>query len=732
MFNQAIYIMMRSKATTLLTLFALLVPFFGASAQEQVTVRQINTLSPDSIAVLNAQGPNLTSARITGLVTTPLVGKNVTFTAVVVTDPYDSGLASFSNNRVGRIHVYVRDTTAASQGPAGMGIQIVDAAYDQTGLIGLIPGDVITVTGRPAVFNTQIQFTVEAIVPVGDLESFGLPETLMAPVGTITTSEINEPLEGYPNFVAPNWDRFGELRGNYYEIKNARVVFRTLAAAGRPNWAVTTDGGATYVPVYDVSIRYRNDHQTYPDTFNKHPNNEPFVPPPVGSIVNLKGFVIFNGFDPVGNSQPSGRLLSIAPMSDMDLVILETPPVISSVSVPTIVPNSTDPVLVTAAVAADPTRTLQSVELMYFSTSQSDTMTISPTGSNEEGYTFDVPAAADGDFVTYWIRATDNTDAESISDPRRYRVLNGGIQDIADIQMTYDGKMGDSPFTGITTAMDITATVQSNVNQSGFLIVQDDPELGPWSGIEIIPPTTMAFNPGDVIRITKGTVREQFGVTQIIDPEVESVSTGGTTLGYKNVTTGILDDFAVAEAHENMMLRFDNVQVTNIDTYGEWRFATEDPDGKLQKPARGDEASAAIPNDVNQSLEVGKTYDFFRGIWTYSFNTWRLVPELLADLSGVVVANEQSEAPEAYVLHQNYPNPFGTSTAIEFEVAHAGNVSLEVYDMLGRRVAVLIEGVMAPGTHDVSFDASDLSSGMYLYRLSVADQVLTRKMLVVK
>lgn len=76
------------------------------------------------------------------------------------------------------------------------------------------------------------------------------------------------------------------------------------------------------------------------------------------------------------------------------------------------------------------------------------------------------------------------------------------------------------------------------------------------------------------------------------------------------------------------------------------------------------------------------------------------------------------ELSHSYPLGQNYPNPFNPSTQIRFELPVAADVTLEIFDVFGRRVAVLLQNEQKQaGYHNVSFDASDLSSGMYIYRL---------------
>lgn len=85
-----------------------------------------------------------------------------------------------------------------------------------------------------------------------------------------------------------------------------------------------------------------------------------------------------------------------------------------------------------------------------------------------------------------------------------------------------------------------------------------------------------------------------------------------------------------------------------------------------------------------------------------------------------------------FTLHQNYPNPFNPITSIEYQVAGSENVTLKVYDLLGREVELLVDKVHSPGTYKIKFDASELPSGVYFYRMRAGNFTQTRKMMVIK
>ncbi len=94
----------------------------------------------------------------------------------------------------------------------------------------------------------------------------------------------------------------------------------------------------------------------------------------------------------------------------------------------------------------------------------------------------------------------------------------------------------------------------------------------------------------------------------------------------------------------------------------------------------------------------------------------------------------QSSVPAKFVLEQNYPNPFNPSTAISYQLppGFVGNVTLKVYDELGREVATLVNESKAPGIYTTEFDASKLPSGVYYYTLKAGGFVSTKKMLMIK
>jgi hypothetical protein len=170
-------------------------------------------------------------------------------------------------------------------------------------------------------------------------------------------------------------------------------------------------------------------------------------------------------------------------------------------------------------------------------------------------------------------------------------------------------------------------------------------------------------------------------------------------------------------------------------------------------------ASGRLMEDVRALAGDGMTLDL-RGAEMPVRVTWEPGPtapagelraghdRLRLDQSGTLVVHAPGtvvrfvgdagpEVPLATSLHQNTPNPFNPSTVISFSLERQGRVELEVYDLLGRRVALLVEGERGAGVHRVAWDASGVASGVYLYRLKVSSGTGaafqdTRKMLLLR
>lgn len=161
--------------------------------------------------------------------------------------------------------------------------------------------------------------------------------------------------------------------------------------------------------------------------------------------------------------------------------------------------------------------------------------------------------------------------------------------------------------------------------------------------------------------------------------------------------------------------------------------------------------------DLTGELPLGLTSATFMRVLEYdgtnicepndaAFDTWiDGIPDFAAEsyptayynvsssnISCESVSNEVVGTPNQFRLQQNYPNPFNPTTNIKYEIPEAATVSLTVYNMLGQRVATLVNDRKSAGFHEVNFDASNMASGSYIYRLEAGEKVMTQRMMLIK
>ncbi len=87
---------------------------------------------------------------------------------------------------------------------------------------------------------------------------------------------------------------------------------------------------------------------------------------------------------------------------------------------------------------------------------------------------------------------------------------------------------------------------------------------------------------------------------------------------------------------------------------------------------------------------------------------------------------------KTFLLEQNYPNPFNPTTNIKYSVPADGFVNIAVFNVLGEKVANLVNSLQKAGSYEVTFDATNFASGMYIYRMESGDFVSVKKMMILK
>jgi hypothetical protein len=174
---------------------------------------------------------------------------------------------------------------------------------------------------------------------------------------------------------------------------------------------------------------------------------------------------------------------------------------------------------------------------------------------------------------------------------------------------------------------------------------------------------------------------------------------------------------AFDEPYEGVLCSFSGAICTIEDLgYGEWEFT--------------DGMDYGIADDLFADFypEEEACYNVV-GVMYYSYGAFKLEPREgdVTECGGVT-----NVEPVAYNLNSNYPNPFNPTTTIDFDLAEPGQVSLSVFDMAGHQVATLVDGNLPAGSHSVTFDGSDLSSGIYFYMMQAGSFTDTHKMVLVK
>lgn len=604
----------------------------------------------------------------------PLNGEVVTFTAVIVSYPRSSGLATPNDtdndgitDDIGRLHMFVTDTSAASMGRAGMSIQIVESDYEL--VEGFTRGDVVTFTGDLGFFNATAQAAVETVELVGNVNS--TPElaryAFLLDPWEVSAADINVLSADGSHGI--NIDNYGEYNGAYVKINDA--VVSNVSTGGRPNWAINENSSRIYI--YDTSLRYRNDRVSYIPTFNFRRGEDPeFVPPAPGAVVNLSGFINLVGDDPDANVTAGTQAFSINPMEDgivwlnevrfvdgqdlgggntfswpNDVEVLGLPPVFSNVMQSDSSVTSSDAVTVSATVVGVEGKTVTGVDLVYSAAGVTDTLAMTAAG---DVYSATIPAQANFTAVTFFMIATDSdglTGRGPLAGNYSYFVQDGAIDTIALLQTTGDGGPGASPLAGAgVRGMDISGTIVSDAND-GVIVLQD--AAAAWGGIFLeMTEETSALNRGDIINVTAGEVIEasvasnSLTLTQLVNIEFTVTSSGNDVSAVVPVLTS---DYVVAntvdgelEPYEGMLVKFEAAQFVERGIFGEYQLKNTDADSadgvQFNEDIRsssqiGDVSVANLP--LNSTIRLNKTMDAY-AIVAASFGAPKFHPRTAADL----------------------------------------------------------------------------------------------------
>lgn len=652
-----------------------------SEAQQRVTINELNTYE-DGLTTVD------------DLPNHPLVNEMVEFTAIIVGYPRNSGLASYNAdlNRIGRIHVFVVDTTAASEGRDGMYMQIVQGSGQDTfnEFEGLERGDIIDVTASLTFFGNTVQMSVdeigfnfESVFDAGNERYLDLLEPTV-----VTMEEVNFLASDGYNVNLENYTKFAN---RYVKFEQATVINSLQADEGRPWFYIRQGNGNIYTT--DYSLRFRNDRTNtgYRDGYNwRRAEDGPYRPPEPGSIIDLSGFLVINTFDP-DNVDGAETTFNIAPWGDgviwrgegddvvrtepdnhpNDLNVIGNSPVFSNFTLsPGTTPTTDDDVEISISISLEPEHTLNSVKVDYNSTDDAIEPAIEDMIHEGDGtYSFTFPSFAgftnvtfsivvdfdinfDGQSINVVRHLTDGTAIEDGIIIGNYFVQDDVINSISTIQKTSDGSRGDSPLTGFEELeMDITATVVSTF-EDGFIILHDSNE--PWSGIALghggsnLPQDIRDWQRGDVIHITQADVRSDNTNTfldNVIWTKVDSHTNWEDMVPVVTVLD-LVNDEDLGKPYNDMLVQLTDTYIYTRfpdapSNFNEWAIADDPRD--IAKSLRINNNHGAnsiragdnIPNQLNLDLREDSEFSSIFGVVHFSFSNPKLALRSLDDITPV-------------------------------------------------------------------------------------------------
>jgi hypothetical protein len=488
------------------------------------------------------------------------------------------------------------------------------------------------------------------------------------------------------------------------------------------------------------------------------------VPLPGTLLGRVKGYI--QNRDNVSGTNGYANLIN--PTYPGDVEVLVFPPSISNITRdPGIVGYGT-PVNVSADIV-DPDGTVSGATLIYHTNMD---QRYELTMSNTSGDTWEatIPALNDSSIVDYFISAVDNSNnrtinpSDTVNNVYFYLVLNRDLT-IQDVQYSpfgggYSGYNGfEVTIQGVVTAdtSDINGN-ETGTASSAAVYMQNG--TGPWSGIRIFGTDADNRVRGDNVTVT-GPIFENYGVTQIgttTSGAAITLNSSGNLLPEPKVLStseidGLDDGTIQAEQWEGVLIKYDNVTVTdeNADgdpgvdegsggnrNFGDILVAdTSDSDTRVDlQDGQNQYHNYWLPylEGLPIHVQAGNTFEGIEGILWYSFGEYKLIPRRNDDFTGYMTdVKTNNQVPNNYNVSQNYPNPFNPSTKIQYTLPVEGNVILKVYNILGKEVKTLIANeYRTVGKHTVTFDAHDLPSGVYFYRLQAGNFISVKKMILLK
>ena len=416
-----------------------------------------------------------------------------------------------------------------------------------------------------------------------------------------------------------------------------------------------------------------------------------------------------------------------------------------------------------SATLTDRDGTIGSAQVIY-SIDEVRQTPVSMSADNDSVWSATIPALNDSAFVSYFVKAYDNegnvsySPTDTVNGKYFYFVLDRPLT-IKDVQYSPYGS-GYSGYHNYTVTVEGVVTssvtdIPGDGSTGAQVYIQNG--IGAWSGIQIFGTQTETLVRNDKVSVT-GIVNETFGVTRIgnLDQGVQVAVLGNDGVGPEPtaVETAIVGasrgGVLPAESYEGVLIKYSNVSVIdeNADggvgpnasgsnsNFGEMLVADGTGVGTRVELQDGGNNyhnfwDATLENEPVRVLEAAK-FDELVGVLYFSFSNFKLIPRTDDDFVGYTDVEENIEIPEVFSLSQNYPNPFNPTTVISYSIPQVTNVKLKVFDMLGREIATIVNKEQNAGVYNVQFNAANLSSGVYFYRIEAGSFVASKKLLLLK
>lgn len=670
-------------------------------------------------------------------------------------------------NGAGAYNIVLRDTSASSTTWNSIFVRPATPADTVTlynaGFLGLNAGDIIRMRAYVDEFPSSNMASYTQLVPI--TQNFVLTTTMpTGPLEILGHKAVPPPLTVTPAvFMKGSYPSGTVMFSTGEPLEESYVQMTNLKVSAIVN---TTNGTFAMQDVQGNEIAMLDASMWF--TLRVHRNAaSTYAMPSIGQVVDtIRGYISTN------SGSESARGYRINPTFVGDIVFGPAYPGVSTHRRNPVALKSTDTAVVSIKAFKQASGSGVKTVILNYSLNNGPWVPDTMTGpAVDSSWTAKILPKAANTLVKYYCAVVDSlgratfyanaAGGSSFQDTTQglffYTVLDRPMT-IHDVQYTpyingYSGFLGAVvTINGIVTA----DTSDLSLTSSGTTPWYIQNGNTPWNGIWVSAVDTLLskVHKGDSISVT-GTVQEYLNgttgsvgrVTRIGNASAVTVFSSGNALPSPVVLTTVAFNASngspTAEPYEGMLVRFNNVTVT--DTFPTFadpsEYTINDGSGPvIVRAADGKSKYSNVRGDTAYGktiLRVGDKFSFMQGIIYFSFNQYKFVPRGTTDFGsytpvGTGVARIGNTVPAKFALNQNYPNPFNPSTRIEYDIPRSGVVSLRVYNILGQEVATLVNSTLIAGHYSVQFNASRLSSGMYLYRLQSASGVMVKKMLLVK